>query len=330
MPHFRFGLASLNRRPVAGYALGAVLTALSLAIRLVLAPWMPPGFPYVTFFPAVILTTYVAGRGPGIAAAIACGVAAWYFFIPPVGAFALTVGAGLAMGFYTVVVAVDIAIIHIMSNALIRLDEERHRSAELSRQAQVMFSELQHRVSNNLQLVSSLLLIQAAKVSDADAARALEDARTRVATLSRLHRMLHNPAEQDLDMGEYLRELCRDIIDATGASHVAWTVTAEPVRIRHDRLVPTALIVTELLSNALEHGFPDGRPGRISVALQPTAGGDGFCLAVRDDGAGLPPAFRLEEQTSLGLRIVRSLAAQIGGRITMESDNGTVCTLCVA
>lgn len=330
MPGMRFGLASLAHRPVAGYALGLVLILLALGLRLALEGTIPAGFPFLVFFPPVIVTTFIAGLGPGVLAAVLGGLAAAWFFIPPERSFELEPGGAVALVFYMVVVVVDIALIQVMCGALHRLDEERRRSAELGRQAHVMFAELQHRVSNNLQLISSLLQIQATKVRDPDAVRALDEARCRVATLGRLHRMLHNPAEQEVDLADFLRELCRDVIDAAGAGHVDWTVAAEPVRISHDRLVPTALIVTELLNNALEHAFPDGRRGHINVALQPSADGDGFCLAVRDDGAGLPDSFRLEEQTSLGLRIVRTLAAQVGGTLTMESDGGTVCTLCVA
>lgn len=330
MRHMRFGLARLVNRPAAGYALAISLVLVALGLRLALEGVLPAGFPFLLFFPPVIITTYIAGLGPGMLTVVLSAVAAAFFFIPPEYSFRLESGGMAVLALYTLVMAMDIALIQVMSVALRRLDQERQRSAELSHQARVMFAELQHRVSNNLQLISSLLQLQTAKVRDPDAVRALDEARARVATLGRLHRMLHNPAEQDVDMADYLHELCRELLDAAGARHVQWSVAAEPVRLSHDRLVPTALIVAELLSNALEHGFPDGRPGHISVALQPSADGHGFCVAVRDDGAGLPATFRLEEQTSLGLRIVRTLAAQIGGTVTMESDGGTVCTLCVA
>ncbi|MGE5478785.1 MAG: sensor histidine kinase [Bacteroidales bacterium] len=330
MSDFRLGLSLLSPHPVLGYGLGLALFAGALGLRLALAEWLPPGFPYLTFFPAVIITAFVAGSGPGILTAFLGGVAAWWFFIPPTHTLALHPGSALALAFYAVIVAVDIALIHVMNAALRRLDDERQRSARLGHQAQVMFSELQHRVSNNLQLISSLLQIQAAKTMDCDALKALEEAGSRIATLGRLHRLLHNPAEQAVDMGAFLRTLCRDVIDAAGAEQVEWTVTAQPVGIATDHLVPTALIVTELLSNALEHAFPDGRRGRIEVALHPLGEGGGFRLAVRDNGAGLPASFRLEDQTSLGLQIARSLAGQIGGRLSMERENGTVCTLQVS
>lgn len=331
MVELRRGFSPLYHRPALAYGLAALLFALALALRLLLHDRLPPGFPYLTFFPAVILTAFIAGSGPGIMAAVLGGLAAWWWFIPPDKSFEVNGGAALALGFYAAIVAVDIVLIQVMRTTLRRLDEERRRSAELNHQAQVMFSELQHRVSNNLQLISSLLQIQASKITDSDALRALEEASSRIATLGRLHRLLHNPAEQNVDLGDYLRQLCHDVLDAAGARQVDWQVEAEPVSIASERLVPTALIATELLSNALEHAFPDGRRGHIRVALHPERASRGFELTVRDDGVGLPEAFRIEDQTSLGLQIVRTLATQIGGSVTMEhGSDGTVCTLRVA
>lgn len=327
---FRLGLWRLHHHPVGGYGLAIALFTVALAMRLALDRSLPPGFPYLSFFPAVILTAFLAGTGPAVVAAGLSGVAAWYFFIPPFHSFTLTGGAWLALAFYAFIAIVDIALIHMMRNALARLGAERRHSAQLTEQTQVMFSELQHRVSNNLQLISSLLQIQAAKTADSGALKALEEARSRIATLGRLHRLLHNPAEQDVDMADFLDTLCRDVIEAAGAQAlVRWRVTADPVRIATDRLVPVALIVTELVSNALEHGFPGGRSGTIAVNLRAHGTDGGFALSVRDNGVGLPNGFRIDAQTSLGLRIVRSLAGQIGGTVDVERDAGTTWVLAV-
>jgi len=309
----------------AAWAFAAMLFCFGLAIRVAVDAVLPPGYPFLTFFPSVILVTFLAGLWPGIVTAIVSTFSAWYLFIPPPHTFAFHPGAVLALGFFVAVISVDILVIHVMNTALDRLEAERRRSAELTRQSQVMFSELQHRVSNNLQLVSALLMIQQSKIADPAALKVLEQARARVATLGRLHRMLHDPNQQDVDLARYLRDLCRDVIDAAGAPHVAWTVEADPVSLPSDKLVPLALIVAELISNALEHAFPAGRPGRVSVTLAKLDGA--LRLAVRDNGPGLPPGFDMEGQTSLGLQIVRSLAAQLGGQVKMETDNGTVASL---
>lgn len=318
-------LTRLRHNPVQGHLFAVAAVAAALMVRMAADKVLPPGYPYVSFFPAVILTTFVAGLWPGVAAAVLSGLAAWYFFIPPEYSFSLINGTVLALVFYAVVVIVDVAVIHIMITALEELDAERRHSAALTRQTQVMFSEMQHRVSNNLQAISSLLMISQSKVADPAAIQVLEQARSRVATLGRLHRMLHDPTDLGMNMGEYLRSLCHEVIDAAGAAHVAWEVIAEPVEIAHDKLVPLALIVAELISNSLEHAFPAGRPGKVVVALERRAGT--VWVSVRDNGPGLPDDFDVAAQSSLGLRIVRALVGQLGGSFTMRGDGGTVCEL---
>lgn len=316
-------LTGLRRNRFLGYGVAIAAVAAATAVRQVAAAVLPPGYPFLSFFPAVILTTFLAGVGPGILAGVLGGLIAWCLFIPPPWEMPLDASTALALGFYIVVVAVDIAIIHVMMTAQERLAAEQRRSADLARQTEVMFSELQHRVSNNLQLVSSLLMIQQSKVQDPEALRMLDEARARVSTLGRLHRALHNPTQQKLDMARYLDDLSRDLIEAAGVQ-VAWEISAETVPIANDKLVPVALIYAELFSNALEHGLADGA-GKVSILLAQDGGN--VRLAIRDDGPGLPPGFDLETQDSLGLRIVRSLAGQIGGQVAMFSDRGTVATL---
>jgi two-component system, sensor histidine kinase PdtaS len=314
----------LRRRPLLGTAFGLGLVALAASVRFLVDTHLPPGYPFLTFFPAVILTALLAGLWPGIIAAIAGGVVAGTFFMPPVG-LALDQGAVIALTFYTFVVAVDVAVIHVMVTALEHLDRERERSAQLADQTEVMFAEMQHRVSNSLQLVSSLLLLQQAKVTDPAAIRALDDAGARVATLGRLHRALHNPAQEGLHMGRYLTDLCRDILAASGQPPVSVTIDAAPVEIGRDKLVPLSLIVAELFSNALEHAFAGGRAGRVAITLA-DAGGS-MRLTMADDGPGLPAGFDPAASSSLGLTLARTLAEQIGGTLSMHTDGGAVATV---
>ena len=107
---------------------------LALVTRLMLDSYLPPGFPFLTFFPAVILSTLVAGLWPGIACAVASGLAALYFFIQPIYSFELNYGGVVAMAFYFFVVGIDIALIHVITRALEQLRVERNRSADLSQQ----------------------------------------------------------------------------------------------------------------------------------------------------------------------------------------------------
>ena len=320
-------LSRLRHSKALGYTVALAAFLLALGTRFALQGYLPPGYPYLTFFPAVIITTFVAGLRPGILAAVLCGLASWYFFISPFNSFALDEGTGLALGFYVFVVGIDIALIYFMNRALENLAAERNHSADLSRQMQVMFSELQHRVSNNLQMVSSLLLLQEVKIRDPAARRALEDARNRLSSLGRLHRKLHDPTHASLEMGSFLRELCDDLLHTSGTKGVVCEVHAVDAQIPQANLIPLALIVTELISNALEHAFPHGQRGTITIALRHAEDNRGLILTVEDNGAGLPPGFDLETTNSLGLQLARSLASQINARFTMASGSGTRCVL---
>jgi two-component sensor histidine kinase len=189
-----------------------------------------------------------------------------------------------------------------------------------------MFHELQHRVSNNLAVVGSLLQLQRREVGDPDAVHALEAAAARVNVVSRLNRLLHDPRAQVVDLGAFLRALVPDVLDAAGAGgRVDASVAVEPVVLPAAQAVPIGLVATELLSNAIEHGFPDGRPGRVSVTLR---AGDGVArLEIRDDGVGLPEGFDLARSRSLGMTVARQFADQVGARLTLSSDRGTVSRL---
>ena len=317
-----------RKTPHLGYGLAVVAFFAAFLLRFALGKALPPGLPFVTFFPAVLLTAFVAGLGPGLLVALASGIAAWFFFLPPERSFGLGWDAALALGLYAFVIGANLAVIHAMQKATDRLRAERRRSAELAAQRELLFTELQHRVSNNLQVVSGLMTLQKATVADPQARAALAEASARLILIAKLHRKLHDPAA-GLDFKTFLEDLCQDVRETAGVDCVACRVTApEGIPLPTDKAVPIALIVTELLSNALEHGFAGRVEGTLSLDFRPHGlDPDLMLLTVRDDGKGLPAGFDLERTDSLGLRIVRSLAQQIGARFEMLNDHGALCRL---
>lgn len=317
-----------------GFALAAFLIA--LGVRLGVNELLPPGFPYLTFFPAVIVTTFLCGVWPGVATAIASGLASWYFFMAPEGEFVLNGATVLALAFFGIVVIVDILLIHIMHLALRKLraesdrqNRERELSQQLAESREIMFKELQHRISNNLQVLAALMMLQRGAVRDGAARRILDQAADRLELIGRIHRRLHDPSGQRLAFGRFLESLCGDVLQAADATGVEVMVRAEPLILPPEQTVPVALIVTELVSNALEHGFT-GRPssGRIHIDLVREREGRMAQLAVSNNGAPLPPGFDLQQSDNLGLRIVQALALQMNGRFGMRAEPpGTVCRL---
>jgi two-component sensor histidine kinase len=314
----------LRRRPWFGYVFGAVAFLLALAARLALDGALPPGFPFLTFFPAVILTTFVGGIRPGIACAVVSGLAAWYWFIPPFNSFAVSGATALALVFYAFIVGIDIVLIHLMNRAVSRLEDEQELTADLNKQLRTMFQELQHRVANNMMFVAGLLALQKRKVGgDPEAARtALDEAQNRVMVMSRIHRRLYDPSAVNIPAGRYFQELCTDLLDATGAKNVVCLVDAPAIILDVTRLVTLSLIVTEVVTNSLKHAFTEGQTGSISITLE-RLDQQTCALDIQDDGRGLPAQFDPESSKSLGFKIVQSLADQLHGHISYATSSGT-------
>lgn len=212
--------------------------------------------------------------------------------------------------------------------ALEEAEKERARADTFAQQRQTMFTELQHRVANNLQLVAGMLNLERTHVADQRAKEALTTSIMRLTLISKLHRNLHNPDGFQVDFSAFLNELCNDILTSWGAPNVKCLVNSINVTIPADKAIPIALVATELISNALEHAF-DGRPqGTINVDLGRDDGG-AITLTVSDDGIGLPDGFVAANSTSLGLRIIQGFTSQLGGRFEVVNGKGTSFSLII-
>jgi len=314
-------------RALVGLAVALFAFATALALRFGLDEVLPPGFPFLTFFPAVIITAVFCGVWAGSFCAVLCGLAAWYWFIPPSG-FGLEGQSALAMGFYLFIVVVDIALIHVMHRAMHRLRQEKAHSAGMAEQQRTMFEELQHRVANNMAFVASLLNMSRRRIAQDPAAAPLviDEARARIETMARIHRRLHDPNSVDLAVGVYLDELCRDVLSASGAQGVACTVEAPVMTLDIRTLTALSLFVTEVMTNSIKHAFPEGRPGSIGVRLE-RRDDSTLELTIADDGIGLAPHSVAKPGHGLGLRIIKALAAQLRGDYAVESVSGTTTRL---
>jgi two-component sensor histidine kinase len=309
-----------------GIAVAIVMFAVALALRFALDGTLPPGFPYLTFFPAVIVTAFVGGVPAGILCAMLSGLAAWYWFIPGDG-FALDAQSGLALGFYIFIVGVDIALIHAMNVAMSRLEKERALSSALAEQQGTMFEELQHRVANNMAFVASLLNMSKRRIA-ADPAVAplvIEEARARIDTMARIHRRLHDPSSVDVPVRDYIQQLCADVIALTGRTGIACFVEAPVMTLDIRRLTTLSLFVSEVVTNSIKHGFPDGRTGHVRITLERLAG-DRLALTIADDGVGWTGENAPSGQ-GLGMRIIKALATQLKGEVDVTGEGGATTRL---
>ncbi|WP_052134187.1 sensor histidine kinase [Sphingomonas sp. 37zxx] len=320
-------LPLLPDRSLLAVAATALLIAVSFALRVVADPVLPPGFPFVTFFPAVILASALFGTRMGVLAGVTCGLLAWYCFIGERYSFALSWSGIVAMGFYSFVVITDVAIIHWMQRANRNLAHERELSRTLAETRELLFSELQHRVSNNLQVAAGLITLQKRQVRDEDARAALDEAARRLGLIGRISRQLYDAGGSARRMRAFLEPLCNDVIEASGRPGICCNVIVDDdAMLSPDAAIPLALIVAEAMANAIEHGFAGRDHGVIDVELS-RDGKAQVQIEVRDDGHGLPDGFDIEASDSLGLRIARMLAGQLEGSFELVRGNGAIARL---
>lgn len=306
-----------------GDAFGVMMFMVALALRFIVDGVLPPGFPFLTFFPVVILATFFCGLRPGITCAVLSTFAAWYFFIGPATGMHMTGQTLLALAFFVGIAAIDIMLIHFTFSAADQLREEQEITARLYESQRTMFQELQHRVANNMQFVAALLALHKRRAANDPtfAVAALDEARARLETISRIHRRLYAPERLDMPTDQYLKELCGDLVEAAGADHVTCAVNAPDLPLNVTQLTTLSMLVAEIVTNSLKHAFEAGQPGHIGITLTPRAAGR--CeVAITDNGRGLPADIDLEQSSSLGWRIIQGLASQLGGEVEIASGGG--------
>jgi len=213
--------------------------------------------------------------------------------------------------------------------------ERAARQAELEaslHEKEVLLKEIHHRVKNNLQVISSLLQLQAGYVEDDAARRVFEESQGRIKSMALVHEKLYQSKDlAGIDFGDYVRDLVSGLTSSYGAhaQGVVIEVEAASLHLDVDRAIPCGLIVNELVTNAFKHAFPNGRAGRIDVTLS-GGGSSAIQLSVRDDGVGWPADFDPAQSSSLGLRLVHILAKQLQGRLELHSADGICSTLTLA
>jgi PAS domain S-box-containing protein len=209
-----------------------------------------------------------------------------------------------------------------------RMQTEAYLKASLQ-EKEMLIKEIHHRVKNNLQVVSSLLGLQAHMIDDPQLRVPFEESQARIQTMALVHQQLYRSGTlSQIDFAEYLRDLVTRVVRSSrvGDGRIALEISAEAVYLPIESAIPCGLLLHELLSNCIRHAFPGGRSGTIRVTLeQPPQGA--YVLTVRDNGVGLPPGLDVQATASLGLRLVHLLTAQVHGRLTFESHGGTVVTL---
>ncbi len=230
------------------------------------------------------------------------------------------------------------------SQATASLVERERQLRNASTQQDLLMQEIHHRVKNNLQIIASLLNLQASRIRQPSAKAEFQSARDRIRALATLHRHLYAHNElHTINMRSFLNELCGQLVAAIGdrpgdrpadaaGERISLQIDAPELQISSDQAVPIALIVTEAVSNAAKYAFPGGRTGHIFVKLTTEQEGDATRarLTIRDDGVGIP-AGRAETETGvrdgIGIQLIRGFARQLGAKLLVTEENGTSYTL---
>jgi len=300
-------------------------TVLAIALVGVIAwfDYVTGDFSLAVFYLApVALATWYGGRASGWFIGL-LSAAAWLSVDPAIGQ---ADGHPLMPYWNAAMLTLTYGIVAHLLSALKRLQAELQKRVE---RRTASLTEVHHRVKNNLQIISSLLMLQGEKVTNAGDKAVFSECRDRIYSMARLHEQLYSSSEvSDLDFGAHLREMAEMLV----RSHTPpgcvlhLEVRADPVTVDLDTAVTLGLIANEALLNALKHAF-GGRPaGELTVELH---AGNPNQMTVRDDGAGLPPGFDARKNPGLGIELILGMTRQIHGEVTFQNDpkGGTRTTI---
>lgn len=287
-------------------AIGMFLLALGLRMAI-----PADGLPFLTFYPAVVVAGYLAGAGPGVLVAVMSELAVFFIFSArpmflgyeapnPILPFAVFGGAS----------AVILVFMHLLHRTADKLWLERERS-------EAMFSELQHRVANNMQLVASVLQLE--RTTERSKAESLMAAQRRLELLGTIHRRLYDSSASGKPVTVHLAALCNELVRAEGRNDVSIEVEPSALMLGPERLIILSLLTAEIVTNSLKHAFKEGG-GRIDVRINSLS--DPCELTVSDNGSGMLSGDEVLGP-SLGRSIINSLAAHLRGTVQYLSDDGT-------
>jgi PAS domain S-box-containing protein len=215
---------------------------------------------------------------------------------------------------------------HLFNDITSRKQIEQQLQCSL-REKDVLLKEIHHRVKNNMQVIYSLLNLQAKGIADTFVRAMFEEARNRVKSMALIHEKLYQAMDlAHINFREYLINLVQGVAETYKRQGVVCAVDMESMALDVNVGIPCGLIVNELVSNSLKHGFPDGREGLVRVGINTNSEGNNV-LTVANNGVSFPETVDFRNTTSLGMQLVNVLTGQIHGTIKLSTDEGTEFTI---
>jgi two-component sensor histidine kinase len=190
---------------------------------------------------------------------------------------------------------------------------------------ETLIGELYHRTKNNMQVISSLLMLHSSEIADVKAKAVMKEIETKIRSMSLVHKKLYQSRNlASIDMAEYVRELVALLIKSNDltADEIAFDAHLENISFPIDTAIPCGLVMNEIITNSLKYAFPEGRNGTISVRLK-MADAETVELAIADDGVGVGGGFDPERDGKMGIRTIMLIVRhQLRGDIRFEGGNG--------
>lgn len=189
---------------------------------------------------------------------------------------------------------------------------------------ETLLREIHHRVKNNMQVIISLLKLQAQRIQDKDLKKPFEESEQRIRAMAMVHERLYQKNDlSGINFSEYIHNIISELKTAyhIDGRKVAVKINVEDIVLEVDSAIPCGLIINELITNCFKYAFPEGRRGEVIVNF--TKEGNTYNMTIRDNGVGLPVGFDHRQTTTLGLQLVNVLTKQLLGNFQIRTDRGT-------
>ncbi|HVP96929.1 PAS domain S-box protein [Methanoregula sp.] len=196
------------------------------------------------------------------------------------------------------------------------------------KEKEMLLKEIHHRVKNNMQVISSLLFMQARAQKDEKVKEILKESQDRIKSIALVHEKLYQSRDFDqIDYADYLRKITDHLFESyqVDPGRITLHLNAEKAVLHIDKAVPCSLIINEMISNSLKHAFPGERKGVITIDFKKS--GENYIVTYSDDGIGIPDSVTFDRTESLGMQLIKGLTKQINGSIGLDRTAGTKYTI---
>lgn len=211
-----------------------------------------------------------------------------------------------------------------------KLNDQNGIITKALKEKEILLKEIHHRVKNNLQVISSLLNLQAYRIKDEVALEAIKEGRTRVQSMSLIHQTLYRKDNlTGVNISDYLDKLCQSLFFTYKVSEeqINLKTNISPLMLDVDSVVPLGLIINELITNSLKYAFPKGRNGNINIKIEEIQ--EGLLLVVNDDGIGIEDVTTMQHGDSFGYELIHAFSQKLEGNLSIKSQDGTQVSLLI-